>query len=271
MSLRCHTVVLAAWGCRHSMKGDVMSNRVASHALNSDLEDHTPGGSSAPSGNSTPLSDYSPHSQPFAERPESRTTAGMAARQTGSTLPSPPPFTPHLSNVSTAQRSAAGSNKWRSAGAGADTPGVTSAWQQATASPESSSATFAFTTAGEANSPDAQPFRHPEQQVRAGWQCIWLDLTATLVANICIIQASSITNAAQSNRFAAPAATARHPAAAACWCWQGPTYTHACMSRLECTQAPTAGAPASTMLCCCTGLSLAAGTTCCCRRSAQGR
>lgn len=146
-------------------------DRVPSHALNSDLDDLTPAGS----GNSTPMSGYSPHSQPFAERPENRTMAGVAARQTLSSLPSPPPFTPAVGQSSgTPQMSAAGSNNmhqaWSPAAAG-DTPGVTSAWQPgAGGSPESSSATFAFTPVvkGEAASPDAQPFGHAEQ-VGSAW------------------------------------------------------------------------------------------------------
>lgn len=141
-------------------------DKVTSHALHSDLEDLTPAGS----GNSTPLSDYSPHSQPFAERPENRTMAGMAARQTLSALPSPPPFTPAAGQSSgTPQVSAAGSNNdirqaWSPAAPG-DTPGVTSAWQPGYGSPGSSSVTFAFTpvATGEAASPDAQPFGHAEQ------------------------------------------------------------------------------------------------------------
>lgn len=153
-------------------------DRVASHALHSDLEDLTP----ATSATSTPLSDYSPHSQPFAKRPENRTMAGVAARQTLSALPSPPPFTPagtagQQGSGASPQLSAAGSNNmrpaWSPAAAG-DTPGVTSAWQPGQhGSPGSSSAaTFAFTPVvkGEVASPDAQPFGHGEQVRRGGLQ-----------------------------------------------------------------------------------------------------
>jgi hypothetical protein len=145
------------------MKCATAPDRVSSHALNSDL-DETPG----VSGNSTP-SDYSPHSQPFGQRPEHRTAAGVAARQTLSALPSPPPFTPAAGASSASpQMSAAASNNnmhqaWSPAAAAGDTPGVTSAWQPGTGSPVSSSVTFAFGTTGEAASPDAQPFGHGEQ------------------------------------------------------------------------------------------------------------
>jgi hypothetical protein len=157
-----------------STKDGAGLDRVTSHALQSDPEDLTPAGS----GNSTPLSDYSPHSQPFAERPENRTMAGMAARQTLSALPSPPPFTPAAGqSSSTPQMSAAGSNNnmrhaWSPA-APADTPGVTSGWQPAIHSPGSSSVTFAFrpVSTGEAASPDAQPFGHAEQ-VRGPCSCV---------------------------------------------------------------------------------------------------
>jgi hypothetical protein len=155
----------------NNMRDGPELGRVASHALNSDLEDLTPGTSAT----STPLSDYSPHSQPFAERPENRTMAGVAARQTLSALPSPPPFTPagtagqQQGSGASPQLSAAGSNMrpaWSPAAPG-DTPGVTSAWQPGQhGSPGSSSeATFAFTPVvkGEAASPDAQPFGHGEQ------------------------------------------------------------------------------------------------------------
>lgn len=134
------------------------------------MDGTTPAGSTAPSSaNSTPLSDYSPHSQPFAERPENRTTAGMAARQGLSALPSPPPFTPAAGQQQSGtpgQFSAAGSNDMhKHARRAADTPGVTSAWQGGGGASPGSNSTFAFTPTGEASSPDAQPFG-PAEKVR---------------------------------------------------------------------------------------------------------
>lgn len=161
-------------GAGNTGSRDGESSQISSHALHSDLENVTPAGSV--SGNSTPLSDYSPHSQPFAERPQRRTMAGVAAKQSLSALPSPPPFTPAVSasvsaSASQAGMSAAGSNNMRKqqarapGAAAADTPGVTSAWQPPSPA-GSSSVTFAFTPVGgtgEAASPDAQPFAHAEQ------------------------------------------------------------------------------------------------------------
>lgn len=162
--------------------------------------------SAQPAGSS---SSYSPHSQPFADRPSHRTAAGVAARETLSSLPSPPAFTPAAGQHSQQSGPAPSGGASNTFGGAADTPGVTSAWQPAgsisTLGEGSRQASFAFTPV-DANdaSPDGQPFTaaaaapQQQQQQAASTADVVRSVTRALTATTGPSAADAVSDASDS-------------------------------------------------------------------------
>lgn len=160
--------------CRMSQLSGTGSEPVNKAVSSHRLDSISPDSLTPQSGSPDSETGYSPHSQPFAQRPTSLTSAGAAVRQSASTLPSPPPFTPG-SNVQSGQVSpvafanySAGSCDSR--GLSIDTPGVTSVWAGSSSKPAAQQTdNFAFTPHGAsaASSPDVETFQGPTANVSA--------------------------------------------------------------------------------------------------------
>lgn len=140
------------------------------------LHNITPDSLTPRSGSPTSETGYSPHSQPFAERPTSLTSAGAAVRQSASTLPSPPPFTP-TSDAQLEQTSPVAFANYSAGSCGSkspltDTPGVTSAWAASSTKPKHQQAeSFAFHPHGAsaASSPDVDQFQATSNVSQHRW------------------------------------------------------------------------------------------------------
>lgn len=144
---------------------------LGSEAGNKPLSSHmldsiTPDSVTPQSGSPNSETGYSPYSQPFAQRPTSLTSAGAAVRQSASSLPTPPPFTPGAESQSAGRVPPVAFADY-SAGScdskdlNTDTPEVSSAWAGSSTRPASMhTESFAFKPPEPpaASSPDVEQF-----------------------------------------------------------------------------------------------------------------
>jgi hypothetical protein len=124
------------------------------------LQNSTPESSNSDSPNQADSgSNYSPVSNPYAERPSRRTSAGEAALVAANMPPSPPPFTP-AESVSAGHPAYSGDSCGSRGHAGGEgSPGAMSNWAgSSTKTTQPQSFAFAPHVPGD-KSPDVQPFK----------------------------------------------------------------------------------------------------------------